>query len=179
VHLAARDTTDAAIAKPGTSFGRVDELGDKFPRGGYGRARGSITRQPGLVSGLRLSNDRARNSTSYTRAGSGSFEVDPERAPASRSTIGAGFELCPRQTTHLRWSICLSPWFLSADDGMIPYSVFGHWAALSIENVPPLRLRLGQQRDCPAGQHRAVSIEDRSGTASRSRDRGSCPPRPY
>jgi adenylate cyclase len=64
-------------------------------------------------------------------------------------------------------------------DGMIPYSVFGHWAALSIENVPPLRLRLGQQRDCPAGQHRAVSIEDRSGTASRSRDRGSCPPRPY
>jgi hypothetical protein len=78
VHLAARDTTDAAIAKPGTSFGRVDELGDKFPRGGYGRARGSITRQPGLVSGLRLSNDRARNSTSYTRAGSGSFEVDPE-----------------------------------------------------------------------------------------------------
>jgi hypothetical protein len=46
VHLAARDTTDAAIAKPGTSFGRVDELGDKFPRGGYGRARGSIHGSP-------------------------------------------------------------------------------------------------------------------------------------
>jgi acyl transferase domain-containing protein len=42
-----------------------------------------------------------------------------------------------------------------------------------------LRLRLGQQRNCPAGRRRAVPIEDRSGTASRSRDRGSCPPRPY
>ena len=43
----------------------------------------------------------------------------------------------------------------------------------------PLRPCCVQQRNCPAVRHRAVSIEDRSGNASRSRDRGSCPPCPY
>jgi hypothetical protein len=31
VQLAARDATDAAIAKPGTPIVRVDELGERFP----------------------------------------------------------------------------------------------------------------------------------------------------
>jgi hypothetical protein len=43
----------------------------------------------------------------------------------------------------------------------------------------PSRDHPRHQRSCPAGRHRAVSIEDRSGTASRSRDRGLCPPRSY
>jgi hypothetical protein len=47
------------------------------------------------------------------------------------------------------------------------------------DTTAPLRPRFGQQINCPAARHRAVSIADRSGTASRSRDRGSCPPRPY
>jgi hypothetical protein len=42
-----------------------------------------------------------------------------------------------------------------------------------------LRPRYGRQRNCQVGRHRAASIEVRSGTASRSRDTGSCPPRPY
>ena len=35
----------------------------------------------------------------------------------------------------------------------------------------PLRPRYGHQRNCQAGRHRAVSIEDRSGIASRVRQR--------
>jgi len=42
----------------------------------------------------------------------------------------------------------------------------------------PLRQRFGQQINCPEGRLRAVSTEDRSGTGSRSRDRGPCLPRP-
>jgi len=41
-----------------------------------------------------------------------------------------------------------------------------------------LRPRSGQRINCPAARHRVVSIADRSGTPSRSRDRGLCPPRP-
>jgi hypothetical protein len=43
----------------------------------------------------------------------------------------------------------------------------------------PFRSRYVQQTNCLAVRHRAVSIEDRSENASRSRDRGSCPPHPY
>jgi len=41
-----------------------------------------------------------------------------------------------------------------------------------------VRPRFGRQINCPVVQYRAVSIADRSGTQSRSRDRGSCPLRP-
>src|SRR3984893_488915 len=41
-----------------------------------------------------------------------------------------------------------------------------------------VRPRIGRQINGPVVRYRAVSIADRSGTPSRSRDRGSCPLRP-
>jgi hypothetical protein len=52
-------------------------------------------------------------------------------------------------------------------------------AVMSTSAAPGSDRRVSPQINCPAAQHRGVQIEDRSGTAFRSRDRGSCLPRPY
>jgi len=60
VQLAARDATDAAIAKPGTPIVRVDELGERFPH-------------PGRAFHMDKGRPRARDRLPRLRASGGAF----------------------------------------------------------------------------------------------------------